>query len=114
MQKEKSYARKRWPANRIPERKHEGPPVRAALRLMLVEQACYFFLPFFAFLAGFFAAFEGFLAAFFMAMIAFLHVSGPGQRTVDWDDYTGFFSFVNDFFIPGPAARTPPTFREME
>ena len=37
----------------------------------------YFFLPFFAFLAGFFADFEGFLAAFFMAMMRFLRVQVP-------------------------------------
>ena len=37
----------------------------------------YFFLPFFAFLAGFFADFEGFLAAFFMAMMRFLRGQVP-------------------------------------
>ncbi|HYO45759.1 MAG TPA: hypothetical protein VEY33_03620 [Gemmatimonadota bacterium] len=59
------------------QQKREGPPEWAALSRGASGTRGYFFLPFFAFLAGFFAAFEGFLAAFFMAMVFFLHVQVP-------------------------------------
>jgi len=50
------------------QQKREGPPDRTALSRGACGTRGYFFLPFFAFLAGF-ADFEGFLAAFFMAML---------------------------------------------